>query len=327
MKEYNLLIIGAGPAGLSAALAVCGRGVRGIAVIDRLPGPGGILTQCFHQGFSAYSGGREWTGPEYAAQLSSEIDHSRVEIILNTTAVHLDAQGAVTLAGNAEGVRRVKGRAVILATGCRERAIGSLPVYGTRPAGVFTAGSVQKMINLSRRKVGERVIILGSGDVGMIVAHHLTESGSQVAAVLEKQGQAGGLARNKRLFLDRHGIPLITHRTAVCLHGENRLEGVTVRRTDTQGNPVPGTESRIECDTLVTSLGLVPELELIRKLCAGGAPGRGDSSCGHDGVTTDIPWLFVCGNARQVHRLAEAACADGFQAGLAAADYLHFLQS
>jgi len=316
MEKRELLIIGAGPAGISAAIAAKTNGFRDILMLDRLPKPGGILPQCYHRGFEHPQYGNHLTGPEYAEMLLKDLGDS-VEIRTDSAVIEIANEGLVTVAGD-NTVYRLSAGAIILATGCRERSIGSLPVYGSRPAGVFTAGSVQKMMNLSGYRVGSRAVVLGSGDVGMIVAHHLTEREVEVLAVIEKEQRVGGLIRNKRLYLDTHGIPLLTGHTITMLHGKHRLEEVTVCRVDNNGKPIPHSEYRLTCDTLISSVGLIPELELIRDL-----HGNNDKlTLPCTTVATEIPWLFVCGNARRVHSLIGSVIAEGTSAGNLAVSYL-----
>jgi len=295
-KGCRLIFIGAGPAGLSAAL---GAGIKDTLVIDRNPYPGGLLRQCVHTGFGLGSFGEDLTGPELSERLVSLALAAGVDIMTDTTVINISPDKTVTIAG-LNGVNELRAEALILASGCRERAIGSLPVCGTRPAGVFTAGSVQKMINIGGYDVGDRVVILGSGDVGLVAARRLTLEGKKVLAVIEKEKACGGLIFNKLMCLDAFGIPLITQSTVSELYGTGRLTGVRVCPVydETAGYD-------IECDTLVTSLGLIPETDLIRGL-----------------DLSKLPWLFVCGNAKAVSRFADDVIADGKLAGKKAAKYL-----
>lgn len=300
MEKRDLLIIGAGPAGLSAAIAAKSAGFQEVLILDRLPKPGGILPQCFHRGFRHPQREIKLTGPEYVEILLQELGKN-VEIRTDSTVLEITDKGIVTVAGN-NSIYRLSVRAIILATGCRERSIGSLPIYGSRPTGVFTAGSVQKMLNLSGYHIGRRAVVLGSGDVGMIAAHHLTESGTQVLAVIEKEQRVGGLIRNKRQFIDPHGITLLTGHTITTLHGKGRLKEVTVCKVDREGKPILDTAYRLECDALISSVGLIPELELISNI--------------------DVPWIFVCGNARRIHSLIRSVITEGTQAANLAVSYL-----
>lgn len=318
MREQELIIIGAGPAGISAVIAAQKRGLEQITVIDRLPVPGGMLTQCFHRGFGKGGYGTEMTGPEFTSRLLLNMDDTKIKVLTETFVLDISIDRVVSIA-NERGVYRYNPKAIVLATGCRERPVGALPVYGNRPTGVFTAGSVQRMINLSGYRIGKRAVVLGSGDVGMIVAHHLTETGTEVIAVIEKQKSIGGLARNKTRYLDAHNIPVITGSTIDRLHGTGRLEGVTVCEVDANGNPVPETGYRVDCDTLITSVGLIPELELAGGL---GLDFSGDRIQADNAPQTALPWLFVCGNANRVHSMVDSVVTEGTAAGTLAADYI-----
>ena len=309
-KDYRLIIIGAGPAGLSAALgaahgaALGAGGINDILVIDRNPDPGGLLRQCIHTGFGQRRFGEALTGPEYAGRLISLVNAAGIDIMTDVSVINISSDRTVTIAGE-DGVNRLHADALILASGCRERAIGSLPVSGTRPAGVFSAGSVQKMINIGGYSVGTRAVILGSGDVGLIVARRLTLVGCEVLQVVEKEGVCGGFIRNKQQCLDAFGIPLITAHTVTCLYGEERITGVRVSPVRENGYADETLAYDLECDVLITSLGLIPETDLIRDLDA-----------------SNLPWLFVCGNARKVQRFADDVADDGRLAGTYAAEYL-----
>ena len=303
MKKYDIIVVGAGPAGISAALAAHESGIRSIIVLDRLPSPGGILSQCLHRGF----GKNGLNGIEYADELMRSVAVAGIEVRQDSTVTGLSADGVVTVFGDGK-IYRLRGAAVVLATGARERPAGSLGIAGTRPAGVFTAGSVQRMINLHGYKLGNSAVILGSGDVGMIVAHHLTQTDVQVIGVFEKERYSSGLSRNKRLYLDSNNIPLFYETTVTELHGVGRLCAVTVCRVGADGVPMPETGRVIECDTLVTSVGLIPERELISEM--------------QGGAEKAPEWLFVCGNAGQIYSLVEKVAKDGFDVGTAAAEFL-----
>ena len=301
-KDYRLIIIGAGPAGLSAAIGA--GGIDDILLIDRNPAPGGLLRQCIHTGFGQRHFGEALTGPEYAKRLLSLVNAAGIDIMKGASVINISRDRTVTIAGE-NGVNELGADALILAYGCRERALGSLPVCGTRPAGVFSAGSVQKMINLGGYSVGARAVILGSGDVGLIVARRLTLEGCEVLQVVEKEGVCGGFIRNKTQCLDAFGIPLITGHTVTKLYGEERLTGVRVSPVRENGCADETQGYDLECDVLVTSLGLIPETDLIR-----------------DPGLSGLPWLFVCGNARKVQKFADDVADDGRLAGQRAAEYL-----
>jgi len=301
-KDYRLIIIGAGPAGLSAATGASG--TEDILIIDRNPAPGGLLRQCIHTGFGQRHFGEALTGPEYAGRLISLVDAAGIDIMTGASVINISCDRSVTIAGEG-GVSRLRADALILASGCRERSIGSLPVSGTRPAGVFSAGCVQKMINIGGYSVGTRAVILGSGDVGLIVARRLALTGCEVLQVVEKEEVCGGFIRNKQQCLDAFGIPLITGHTVTGLYGEERLTGVRVSPVRASGGVDETLGYDLECDVLVTSLGLIPETDLIR-----------------DPGLSGLPWLFVCGNARKVQKFADDVADDGRLAGQRAAEYL-----
>ena len=318
MKEFDLIIIGGGPAGLSAAISAAKKGIQNIAVVDRLNSAGGMLTQCFHRGFGVGMYGEGLSGPEFISKMLSTSDTREINILTNSFVSTVEEDFTVNIV-NEEGLLQAKPKAIIVATGCRETPIGSLDVYGSRPAGVFTAGSVQKMINLYGYKFGKRAIVLGSGDVGLIVSHHLTETGTEVIAIIEKLGQITGLVKNKSLYIDSHNIPVIANCTITALHGEERLEAVSICNVDGTGKPDFDSEKIIECDTLITSVGLIPELEIIRNLNLNFS---GNSLDVADPPSTSIPNLFICGNAHNIHSIVDTVVAEGTLAGELAADYI-----
>ncbi|MDR1605011.1 MAG: NAD(P)/FAD-dependent oxidoreductase [Gracilibacteraceae bacterium] len=291
----DIVVIGGGPAGLSAAIAVAAAG-SGCLLLERQPYLGGILPQCIHTGFGEERYGDDLTGPEYAARLIAEAQAAEVDFCLNCAVINIvpTLSGVVVQTVSSEGNRAIVCRAVILASGCRERAIGSLPVTGTRPAGVFTAGTAQKLINCYGWLPGRRAVILGSGDIGLIMARRLFLEGVEVLGVLEKEAECSGLLRNRVQCLDDFAIPLHTGATICRLYGSRRLTGVRVRAANR--------EYDLECDTLLVAAGLIPETDL----WPGPPP----------------PWLFLGGNARQIQILADNAAEDGQRAGLAAARYV-----
>ena len=289
MDKYELFIVGAGAAGLSAALAAREAGAGRILIADRADRPGGILPQCVHHGFGLTTFGEELTGPEYAERIVSEILRTDVEIRLGTTVLSVSPDKTALLSGR-DGLRQVGFDRMILATGCREIDIGSLPIAGTRPAGIFTAGQAQEMINLHRLDPGHEVIILGSGELGMILARRFTLEAQHVIAVIEKENRYGGMARNYHRCIEAYAIPLICSAEITRIHGEERIHAVTLHRRDSN------TYETISCDTLVTALGLTPERSLLEK------PGEPD-------------WLRLCGNCSRVHDIVDSAVDEARKVG------------
>lgn len=300
MTECEILIIGGGPAGMAAAVGAWEAGCRNILLTERADALGGILRQCLHSGFGVTYYGEALTGPEYAERYLHKLAKLPINIMTDTSVIELTPDGTALLSGSGCGLIRVKASAVILASGCRERPIGALPVTGTRPSGIFTAGAAQKMVNLGGYDIGNRFIILGSGDVGMIMARQLTLLGKSVLAVLEKEGRCGGLERNRINCLEQYNIPLRTLCTVTRIHGNARIEGVTIR------NLADGHEEFMACDTLITSVGLIPERELSENASAGD-------------VLPD--WLFLCGNACYVHDTVDDVSVESEEVGRAAAEF------
>lgn len=287
MERVDLLIVGGGAAGMAAALAAEKAGVKRILLADRERRLGGILPQCIHNGFGLGYFKEDLTGPEYAARFAARLDNSSVDVLLETTVLSISPDRTAVLSGPRSGCRRIAFERLILAAGCRETPIGALPVAGTRPAGIFTAGQAQRMMNLEGLDLGREIVILGSGDIGLIMARRFTLWGGHVAAVVEQRERCGGLLRNYRCCIQAYRIPLITRATAVRIHGEGRITGVTIRRLDT------GAEELVPCDTLVTAVGLVPERELLRSL--------GEQTPG---------WVSLCGNCDYVHEIVDAVTAQ-----------------
>lgn len=292
---YDLLIVGAGAAGMAAALTACEAGTRSVLLVDRGERLGGVLPQCLHMGFGAAWFGQEMTGAEYAARAAAQVEAAPVEVRLDTTVVQVDPGRRAVLSGPL-GVEEIPFRQLVLAAGCREIPIGALALPGTRPAGIFTAGQAQRMVNLQKLALGREAVILGSGDVGLVMARQLTLSGCRVAAVVEQRDRCGGLARNYQAGIVDCGIPLLTRTTVSCVHGVGRIRGVTLRQLDT------GTETLLPCDTLITALGMVPERELLRGL---GSPLPG--------------WVHLCGNCQTIHKIVDTVSRQGAEAGRRAA--------
>ena len=293
MAVCDLLIIGAGAAGISAAVSAWDAGCRDILLVDRGEAPGGILPQCRHEGFGMASLGQELTGPAYAEILLQHLHRTGVRLLPQTEVLSVseDRKAIVSSRGTVDQIAFAR---LILAAGCRERPIGSLPVAGTRPAGVFTAGQAQEIINLRHQNLGDEILILGSGDLGMIMARRFTLEGKHVIAVLEQHAHYGGMARNYHRCIEAYRIPLRTGVTVSEIHGQGRISGVTVKNLET------GAQEYVACDTLVTAIGLIPEQTLVKTI------GNRD-------------WLYLAGNCRQVHDIADSASAEGSLVGKAAA--------
>ena len=322
-----LVIIGGGPAGLSAAVAAYDAGVRDMVILERDLNAGGILRQCIHNGFGLHRFGEELTGPEYANRyhemaLERGISIKTGATVLDVTPSTEDGVAAyVTAISEAEGMFTLRAGAVVLAMGCRERSKGALNIAGTRPAGIFSAGTAQRFVNMEGYMPGRKVVILGSGDIGLIMARRMTLEGAEVKAVCELMPYSGGLARNITQCLDDFGIPLMLSHTVTQIHGKERVTGVTVSKVDERRRPIPGTEIYFECDTLLLSVGLIPENELTR--------GAGISM---DGITggasvdqyrqTSLKGVFACGNVLHVHDLVDYVSEEAALAGTSAAAHL-----
>jgi len=298
MYECDVVVIGGGPAGIAAALSAEACGAKKTALIERGGKLGGILNQCLHSGFGIGRFGAELRGTEYAEFLRGKIAGSKVEVFLDTAVIRLGSDGTMLLSGAYNG--KMKAGATVLASGCRETPAGALPIAGSRPAGIFTAGAVQKFINVLGYDIGERILVLGSGDVGMIVAERLVQLGKEVIAVIEQNNRCGGLERNRLRCLQANDIPLLTGCTITRILGEGRISGAEAVEIKS------GREWVIPCDTLVISVGLVPERELAEEACEGGVI---------------PPWLFICGNAEHVHQIVDSAEAQAEEIGRKAAAY------
>ena len=322
MADKKLIIIGGGPAGLSAAVAAADAGLapEDILVLERDSEPGGILNQCIHAGFGLHRFGEELTGPEYSGRYIEMAKERKIPILVNAMVLSLTNERRVTFVSPETGYTSMEADAVILAMGCRERTRGALSIPGSRPAGVYTAGCAQRYINIEGYMPGHRVVILGSGDIGLIMARRLTLEGAKVLAVCEIMPYSGGLARNIVQCLDDFGIPLKLSHTVVGIHGRERVEGVTVAAVDESNGrkPIPGTEEYYECDTLLLSVGLIPENELTR-----GADIPLDRATNGASVNqfreTAAPGIYACGNVLHVHDLVDYVSEEADIAGRAAA--------
>ena len=320
MKQVQLAIIGGGPAGLSAAIAARKAGVEDILLIERDRELGGILNQCIHAGFGLHTFGRELTGPEYAGEYVRQFRELNIPCLSGAMVLDLSPDRVLTVTGRETGLVQIQAQAVILAMGCRERPRGALNIPGTRPAGIYSAGAAQRLVNVEGLMPGRDVVILGSGDIGLIMARRMTLEGARVHAVAEVMPYSGGLKRNIVQCLEDFHIPLYLSTTVVDIHGRERLEAVTLAQVDGSRRPIPGTERRIPCDTLLLSVGLLPENELSRE-----AGVQMDSVTGgpvvSDDLSTSLPGVFACGNVLHVHDLVDFVTAEAARAGRAAAAY------
>ena len=322
MKQADLVIIGGGPAGMSAAVAAYESGVRDILILERDSSLGGILQQCIHNGFGLHRFGEELTGPEYAWRYEKQVRELKIPFMLNTMVLDVSPEKVVTATNCEEGVFQIQAKAVILAMGCRERAKGALNIAGSRPSGIFSAGTAQKYVNMKGYMPGKNVVILGSGDIGLIMARRMTLEGAKVHAVCELMPYSGGLARNIEQCLNDFNIPLRLSHTVVDIHGKERLEGVTIARVDENRRPIPETREYIPCDTLLLSVGLIPENELSKTAgltldrVTGGAPVDQDRR-------TETEGIYACGNVLHVHDLVDYVSEEAEIAGRSAAAYIN----
>ncbi len=317
-KEYDVVIIGGGPAGLAAALAAKEAGTDSILILERDIQLGGILNQCIHNGFGLHTFKEELTGPEYAARFIKRVLEQNIEYSLETMVIDLSADRVITAMNRKEGMFKVKAGAVVLAMGCRERPRGALGIPGFRPAGIFTAGTAQRFVNVEGKMPGKEVVILGSGDIGLIMARRMTLEGAKVKVVAELMPYSGGLKRNIAQCLNDYGIPLKLSHTVVDIKGKERVEGVTIAEVDEKLRPIPGTEEYYPCDTLLLSCGLIPENELTGMAGILMNPVTGGAVVDNT-LETSVPGIFSCGNVLHVHDLVDYVSDEAGNAGRNAA--------
>lgn len=321
MKQYDLVIVGGGPAGLAAAVAARDKGIQDILIIERDKELGGILNQCIHNGFGLHTFKQELTGPEYASRFIEQVLERGIEYKLNTMVMDITPEKYVTAMNREDGMFQIPAKAIILAMGCRERSRGALNIPGYRPAGVFSAGTAQRLVNMEGYMPGKEVVILGSGDIGLIMARRMTLEGAKVKVVAELMPYSGGLKRNIVQCLDDFDIPLKLSHTVVDIEGKNRVEAVTIAKVGPDRKPIPGTEERYTCDTLLLSCGLIPENELSKS--AGIALNLVTSGpIVGDNLETNVDGIFACGNVLHVHDLVDYVSQEAATAGKNAALYI-----
>ena len=325
MTKRELVVIGGGPAGLAAALSAWESGVRDILILERDREAGGILNQCIHNGFGLHHFKEELTGPEYAGRYIDQVKRTDIEIRTDTMVLDLDGDRILHTISPARGYEAIEAGAVVLAMGCRERTRGAISIPGARCSGIFTAGAAQRFLNMEGYMVGKRVVILGSGDIGLIMARRMTLEGAKVLACVELMPYSGGLNRNIVQCLHDFDIPLYLSHTVTDIVGKDRLERVVVSQVDEKRSPIPGTEMVFDCDTLLLSVGLLPENELSRQAGVAIDP-RTNGPVVWENRETSIPGVFACGNVLHVHDLVDYVSAESEQAGKAAAAYLRGLR-
>lgn len=321
MRAYDIVIIGGGPGGLAAAISAKRSGVDSVLILERDKELGGILNQCIHNGFGLHTFKEELTGPEYAGRFIDQAKELNIEYKLNTMVMDISPQKVVTAMNREEGLFEIQAKAVVLAMGCRERSRGALNIPGYRPAGIFSAGTAQRLVNIEGYMPGREVVILGSGDIGLIMARRMTFEGAKVKVVAELMPYSGGLKRNIVQCLDDYDIPLKLSHTVVDIKGKERLEGITLAQVDGHGKPIPGTEEEYSCDTLLLSVGLIPENEISRGMGVDMNPVTSGPKV-NESLETNIEGVFACGNVLHVHDLVDFVSEEAGTAGRNAAEYV-----
>ncbi len=319
-ETHDLVVIGAGPAGMAAAISAKRAGINDVLVLERDEVAGGVLNQCIHDGFGLVLFETSLSGPEFAEELIEDMKKEEIQVLTSAMVINITGDRIIRV-NTEDGYRIINARAIIMAMGCRERTRDALGIPGSRPAGIYSAGCAQNLVNLQNLKIGRDILILGSGDIGLIMARRLSIEGMNVLGVHEVMPYCGGLERNLRHCLNDFGIPLHLSSTVVSIHGEDRLEHVVVADVDKNRKPIPGTEQTIKCDTLLLSVGLIPENELSKNAGIDIDPASGGAVVSEQFMTS-VPGIFACGNVLHIHDIADYASIEGTQVGEAVAAFI-----